>query len=613
MSRGITDDYVEQVRENCNFEELIQARCQGIKRAAGDRLVTLCPFHQEKTGSFNVNLTMKQYYCFGCKAHGDVFSFVMELEHLDFPEAVRFLARRCGMPEPEEKTLSPEDRALARARRDRKTRLEEMHAVFARWYMEILRNRPDSAVHRYFLTRGIPWETADRFMLGAAPQEWEGALAYGRGIGFSEEEMLEGGILIRNEERNRLYDRFRNRLMFPIWNEAGRVVGFSARIVETDPKAPKYVNSPESPIFKKGELLYALPLARDGIRRLKMAILCEGQLDAIAYHRAGFDCAAAPQGTGFTAEQAKLLSRYTSRILLSFDADSAGRKATLAALEHLLPLNFEVRSIAIDGGKDPDEILRNEGEAGVAALVDKSVDLSEILFRHLAGEVDLASPFGKDQAVKTLEHYFGMLSSPVVRSQYWELAATRLNLPPEVLYAELRRIKLQDAANLRIRGSSQRPEPPAPVPVSVRSDAAAKLPRAVAHAAETLLEIALCDEGAARQVADEAPHTLLDRMPAGRALNWLAALALNGEWAELPQRVAAMIEEVADDGVVAKAVAAGCRIDAPHHARAVADCVAALRRHHAAERRAELKNALAAAAGTADEARLFEELRQLGS
>ncbi len=611
---GISSDFVEQVRENCDFEELIQGRCQQVRRNGARQLLALCPFHQEKTPSFHVNLELKRYYCFGCKAKGDVFSFLMETERLEFPEAVRFLARRCGVPEPEEVHFTPEERRRVQERRDRKERLLAMHAEFAKWYMQILRSYPDSPVHRYFLSRGLPWDTADRFMIGASPDSWDASQRFGCSLGFSDEEMLDGGILAKKEETDRVYDNFRNRLMFPIWDEAGRVVGFSARTIEADHGGRKYVNTSETPIFKKGNILYALPWARDGFKKHRMAILCEGQLDAIALHRAGFDCAVAPQGTGFTAEQAKLLSRYTRKVLLCFDADGAGRKATMAALEHLLPLDFEVRSTAIAGGKDPDELLKTEGPPGVTRLIEQSVDLPELIFRNLEQqqEIDLNSPFGKDEAVKLLEHHFGMLSSPVVRDQYWQLAAQRLGLAPEVLYSELRRLRLESAA-AQHRSARLRPEAGAkPVAQAMRqapegTGGAPVFPGMVAHAARTLFEIALTDEAVARRVMDEVPHALLEQIAVGRALNWLGSLSMNGEWAELPHRLEEMVQIAGDDPAIAKAVATEASVAPEKNERAVGDCINALRQYHGKRERERLKQAVAAARGTPEEAELMRQ------
>ena len=546
---GFDADYTEQVRENCNFEELIEAHCQGVRRLGPAKAVALCPFHHEKTPSFHVDYSLKRYYCFGCKEKGDVFSFVMATEHLDFPDAVRFLARRCGMPEPEFRNSDPGARARSRVKRETNERLFEINEFACGFFQELLSRHPDSPVAKYLAGRRIPAEYAKTFRLGAAPDGWDTLLCLGRQKGYSDEELVESGLVVRNEERDSLYDRFRSRLVFPIWDNTGRVAGFSARTISGENDGAKYVNTPETPIFHKGSLLYAFPLALKGFREHGVAILCEGQLDTMAFFRSGLPCAVAPQGTGFTQEQAKLLSKHVSKVCLAFDSDGAGQKALMAALEHLLPLDIEVSALDLSGGKDPDEILSGEGPGALPERLKQAIPLDEIIFRHLKSTYDITTPFGVDNAVKTCEHYFSMLSSPVVRNRYWELAAQRLRLPPEVLYSELRRLKTARAAG---EYRKSRNDEIRQLQTMARRD---DLSSGARSALKILLELALADRDCARNAALEAPSALLERSMTGKALNFVAALAMNDEWDDLRNQISRLPEEAANDETVAGVLA----------------------------------------------------------
>ncbi len=599
-------DFTEQVRENCNFEELIEAHCQGIRRLGPAKAVALCPFHHEKTPSFHVDYALKRYYCFGCKEKGDVFSFVMATEHVDFPDAVRFLARRCGMPEPEYRTSDPAARSAIRRKKEKNERLFEINEFACGFFQELLRRHPDSPVARYLARRGIPAEYADRFRIGAAPEGWDTLLSLGRKKGYSDEELVESGLVVRNEERESLYDRFRSRLVFPIWDNTGRVAGFSARtILAGDSDGAKYVNTPETPIFHKGALLYAFPLALKGFREHGVAILCEGQLDTMAFFRSGLPCAVAPQGTGFTQEQAKLLSKHVAKVCLAFDSDGAGQKALMAALEHLLPLDIEVSALDLSGGKDPDEILKSEGPDALPARLKEAIPLDEIIFRHLKNTSDLTTPFGMDNAVKTCEHYFAMLSSPVVRNRYWELAAQRLRLPPEVLYAEVRRLKTAASAE---EYRKNRYAEVKQLRTASRTD---DLSSGARSAIKILLELALADRDCARNAALEAPSSLLERSMTGKALSFVSAFALNEEWDDLKNQISKLPDEVADDETVAGLLASECRFPADTRTRVCEECLRRLSEEARHLRRAELMKRLKEASGTPGEREIFDEIMRL--
>lgn len=313
MPRFIPDDTLDQIRMRADIVELVQSYVPTLKRA-GTAWKACCPFHQEKTPSFTVNPQHQTYKCFGCGKGGNVFTFVMEMEKLDFPNAAEFLARKYGViiPDPEPYQRGPRGMAFKKDKPEADYNLRErlylLHEKLAAWYAQNLADGTSApAVSEYFKTRQIPVDFTNRFLIGASPDSWDATINFAHKNGFTDEELRLSGVVSEKEENSaHIYDRFRNRLMFPIWNEQGRVVAFSARSVEKDPKGWKYVNSPESPVFKKSRTLYALHFARSPIAEKKYAILCEGQLDVIAMHRAGCDNAVAAQGTAFGIEHAQI-------------------------------------------------------------------------------------------------------------------------------------------------------------------------------------------------------------------------------------------------------------------------------------------------------------------
>ena len=411
MGFGVSKDVIEEIRSRCDIVDLIGSFVP-LKRSGTNTYKGLCPFHQEKTPSFHVDASRQMYHCFGCGKGGDVFRFYMDKENVGFSDALHMLASRVGVVIPENSGENS-DPAEGRRRADARERLYRVNEDFCCFFERTLLGNPDSPPTQYLIKRGIPRDVAEKFRIGAAPDAWTACLEYGLSLGYTEEELVISGIVRRKEETGRLFDHFKGRLTFAITNEQGRVVGFSARSLEAKPPAGKYINTPESPVFKKGNLLYALPLARKMMVEKNMAILCEGQLDTIAFHRAGFECAVAPQGTGFTEGQARILKRYANRIFLAFDADSAGQKAILRAVELLLPLSMEIKVIRIPGGKDPDELFRNGGPDAVAAAVDDAIPWLDVLVASLPERYDMDSPAGRGRAAGEVAGYLLKITSQV--------------------------------------------------------------------------------------------------------------------------------------------------------------------------------------------------------
>ena len=517
---SFNQEIIEEIRNRCDIADVIGTYVQ-LKQRGPNSFTGLCPFHQEKTPSFHVNRQWQRYHCFGCGKGGDVFKFIMEHDNIGFPDAIQQLAQRCGVILPER---SDYDAGAARIHRDQKERLLKVNEEFSDLFVRFLRDNPRSPAGIYLDRRGITREVADKFRIGALPEDRYFCLNYGRHLGFTEEDLIAAGICGRAEESGRVYERFTGRLTFAIQNEYGRGVGFSARSLEAKPAdGRKYVNTPETLVFKKGMLLYALHQARENISKERKVILCEGQMDTIAMHRAGFTNAVAPLGTAFTPEQAKLLKRYADTVYLAFDSDGAGQKAFLRALEYLLPLSVSVNMIPIPGGKDPDELYNNGGAGAVAEAVNGALPWLTRFSQMLPGLYDMSTPVGRAQAAAFMVSLFDLVRNPIERETYIREGAALLQVSEEALYGELRTLK-----NRRERGKEfrrpdgdQQPAAPPPAPVPATPERSALL---------ALFSLAVTSSDNAREISDLLPPEALDGKDVlSRGLNLLLGGAISGE------------------------------------------------------------------------------------
>ena len=354
MSR-IAEESIQLIADATDIVELIGSYFP-LKRA-GTSFRALCPFHKEKSPSFHVNPSRQSFHCFGCGAGGGVFRFVMDYEHLDFPAAVRRLAQRAGI------VLTEENDPQEQSRRNQRSRLLELHREAAAWFhAQLLRTREASHARDYLKHRGLTKEIAVPWQLGYAPAGWDNLREWAYGKGFTRDELLQGGLLTAKEGDQRGgYDRFRDRLMFPIRNDYGEVVAFSGRILNESQKEAKYVNSPETPIFSKGRVLFGLDKSKRALIDAGEAIVLEGQIDLISAFEHGVTNVTAPQGTAFTVEQARLLRRFVDRVILCFDSDTAGQNAVERSLPALLSAGIEVKVARLPSGEDPDSLIRNRG------------------------------------------------------------------------------------------------------------------------------------------------------------------------------------------------------------------------------------------------------------
>ncbi|MFA4945679.1 MAG: DNA primase [Lentisphaeria bacterium] len=626
---AIPDSVLDDIRARTDIVELIESYVP-LKRRGADYW-GCCPFHHEKTPSFKVSPQHQAYYCFGCKKSGSAFQFVMERENVDFVGAVRLLAQRCGVEIPEAGEAA--GGGQRREARQLKDRLFDLLKAVAAWYQQLLLNDPAAAAARDYLAgRGIPEAAVRSFGIGYAPAGWEDTLAWGGRLGFAPELLLAAGLVIPREGRAGHYDRFRGRLMFPICDEIGRCVGFSGRVLEADAKAAKYVNSPETELFKKGKLLYGLHLARVGFKEQGFALVCEGQLDVIACHRAGMTNAVAPQGTAFTEQHAALLKRFTEEVAFCFDADPAGEKATLAALEVALAAGLRTKVVTLPGeaGKeDPDSLFRKRGGEALAAILKGGCDALEHVVALGRRRFDAASPAGRSQIVELALPILAKVPNPVLRAGYAQWLAQALALPEDavlgLLTQEANREHRQQLGRQAATGRAAPQAPASPAaPAPGRGRPEPRLADVAAKCQAMLLDIALRDEAAARHLAAALPHDLLADTPTGRALNTVLALAMEGEWAGAGQLL--MQEpELAADPAVGRAVLSTDFVPPPgaelggdefrfyqqRVRRAMGDCLARLEGEQLTHRLAALKTRLATEPDPEAQAELSREFAEL--
>ncbi len=426
----IPPETIEQINAANDIVEVVGGYIP-LKRA-GAVFKALCPFHQERTPSFSVNPQRQIFKCFGCGAGGGPIRFVMQYENLDFVSAARKLAERAGIRIVEAE-MSPEDQARYGMRR----RLLAIHAEAAEFYHYQLLKKPSAQIARdYLKSRGVGGEIAKSWKLGYAPDAWDAMRDFARAQKFSDEELLASGLVkLRDEERpdGEFYDRFRGRVMFPICDDMGQVIAFSGRVLEADAKAAKYVNSPETMLFKKGAVLFGLHKSMRALIDKGSAIVCEGQLDLITAFEAGVQNVVAPQGTAFTAQQAHRLRRYVEEVVLCFDADAAGEKAAERSLAHLLGENLLVRVATMPPGEDPDSLIRGRGAAAFIERIAAAKDFFEFQIERLAARPDFATPRGKMQAARKMAGFISLITDGLMRETVLNNVARRIEISTQEL------------------------------------------------------------------------------------------------------------------------------------------------------------------------------------
>jgi DNA primase len=434
--------FADRVKQQADIVRVIGEWVQ-LKKA-GQNYRGLCPFHSEKSPSFNVHPTRQIYHCFGCGVGGDVFKFVMEMEKCPFPEAIRIVAEKCGIAVPAPRERSPEERRENQAR----TLLIEMHRVAQSFFAQNLENTSEGKVARAYLEdRGLTKEIIEQFGIGYAPSGGDILLRQLK-TKYPDKLLVESGLISRDQSSNRLFDRFRRRITFPIANESGKIVAFGCRALGDD--MPKYLNSPETPIYSKSNILYHLDRAKDALRRSDFAILVEGYMDAIAVARAGISNVVASCGTALAEPQIKLLSRFTRRVIVNYDPDIAGQTATERSITLLLEQDYEVRVLALPGKADPDKFIREQGKDAYIKLLKESPPYVDYLIAR-ARRMDLTTGEGKRNAVNFLLPSVQKIPNRLLRSEWATRIAQQLRLDEPVLRAELNKAAAERRDQIKLK------------------------------------------------------------------------------------------------------------------------------------------------------------------
>jgi DNA primase len=399
-------------------------------KSGGSRLKGLCPFHTEKTPSFSVDPKLQLFYCFGCSTGGDLFKFVMLYEDIGFTEAAELLAKRFGVPLPQAGAPSP-------GADDYKRILAINEAAEAFFKSMLTEHEAAGRCRSYLEERGLSAETIERLTIGYAPGGWEALRQHLLAQRFTAEEMQKAGVVLPRRSGSGQYDRFRDRLMFVIKDVTGRTVAFGGRALDGDTE-PKYINSPETPAYKKGEHLYGLDQAREAIRREGFAVVVEGYMDLAALVQAGVENVVASCGTAFTPQQARLLARYSNRTVFSYDGDGAGAAATARSLDLLLEHGFEVRVVELPAGQDPDDYIRSEGAEAYRTLLAKAPAYLEFLIHRQSQTLDRNRPDEKVAAVNAVLPHVAKLTSAIARGDWASKIADAFDIEDSLVLQELR-------------------------------------------------------------------------------------------------------------------------------------------------------------------------------
>jgi DNA primase len=493
---------VEDVRAAADIVKIVGDYVQ--LRKAGANMMGLCPFHQEKTPSFAVHPGKQIFHCFGCGVGGDVFKFIMLVDNLTFPEALERLADKVGI------TLVQTGFKGKDSKSDERTALYKIHEAATKFYAAQLTSTGEGrAARAYLLDRGLKDEVIGRFLLGYAPRDGRGLTRHLDSLGFDDAMLEKTGLVLRDTGGNRRFDRFRGRIIFPIANESGKVIAFGGRALGDE--QPKYLNSPETPIYTKSRVLYHLDSGGKAIRKQDYAILVEGYMDCIAVDSCGIENVIASCGTSFTDAQVRLLARYSRRVVVNYDPDSAGVAATERSLNALLESGFEVKVLALPGGLDPDSFIRKQGEAEYRRLLAAAAGYVEYIRDRAIEQHGLNSPQGKVAVANTVLPYLARIPNALVRREVGNRLAADVFLDDHLLAQEVKRAAVERRTDV---ASSSREYK--------ASEAERKLLRAFLESQEVLDELlpALVSDGVlSGLVAEDVFLKLLEIRNAGEAVD----------------------------------------------------------------------------------------------
>jgi len=440
--RGFADEVKNQADILRVVSDYVSLKKRGIN------YVACCPFHSEKTPSFNVNPNRGIFKCFGCNAGGDVFGFIMQIEGCSYPEAIRIVAGKCGIPVP----VVEEREDHQKIARDRETVLQ-LNEWAAEYFELQLESAEGERARDYIQARAIKDETRKQFRIGYAPDGWEGLIGYLKDKGATPEDIHTAGLAILKEQGG-FYDRFRGRVMFPITDSQGRIIAFGGRVMGEG--EPKYLNSPETPVYTKGNNLFGLAQSKNDIRRLGFAILVEGYLDCIIPYQEGITNIVASLGTALTDSQVRLLRRYMDQpqIVVNFDSDSAGQSATMRSIEMLLAEGFKVNILTMPTGKDPDEYVRTHGAKAFLDILKTTQPYIEYIIDTTTASHDISRPSGKVEAINAILPHLARMRDKVARADYADQIANRLKVDSRAIREEVKRVAINrqhslDAKRLR--------------------------------------------------------------------------------------------------------------------------------------------------------------------
>ncbi len=448
----LSDDFLNELRMRCDIESIISQYV--VLKKNGRSLKGLCPFHSEKTPSFNVSSDKQLFYCFGCGAGGDVITFIMKAENLSYPEAVKFLAEKVGLAVPEDEVDDSQSRL--------KNRILEINRETARFFYAALKLPQAQGVLNYMQKRGLDQKTITRFGLGWAPDSWDSLIKHLRKKGYTDAEMAAACVATKTKNGN-FIDFFRNRLMFPIIDVRGNVIAFGGRKLSEEDKGPKYINTPETAVYVKSRNLYGLNYAKSSAFCESLAksgkdrffILCEGNMDVISLHQAGFDNAVAPLGTALTETQVRIMSKYVSQVIIATDSDEAGRKAAKRSFGLLDSAGLSTKIVKIQGAKDPDEFIKKYGSKRFELLLFSSVSAIENELDAILAKYDTDSDSGKVQALKEASKILAGISNAIERDVYISRISSRLSVSSQAVSQNVEEIirKQKNAERKKERAS----------------------------------------------------------------------------------------------------------------------------------------------------------------
>ena len=435
MSTLLSEDFIYRLRE---ANDIVAAFSMYVNlKRRGRTHVCNCPFHSEKTPSCTVYPDTQSFYCFGCGAGGDVISFTMRMENLPYREAVRLLAQRCGMEMPAE---NPEAERFAR----RRTRILEINREAANFYYKQLISGQDKSGLRYFSERKLSPATIKKYGLGFAPNDWNTLRDHLRQKGYTDEELVSAGVC-QQGQKGSIYDNFRNRVMFPIVDLRGNVIGFGGRVL--DDSKPKYLNTGKTPVFDKGRNLFSMNFAKDAASTTM--ILAEGYMDVIAIHQAGFPNVVATLGTAITPDQARLIAQYAREVVIAYDSDGAGQAATQKAMNHFSAVGLPTRILKLENAKDPDEFIKRFGPEQFRILIDHAGDALNFRLDQCRKGLDLQTEIGKTELLRRSVSVLADISNPLEREVYISRTARELEIRVELLRLQVDKAVQRDTRNAR--------------------------------------------------------------------------------------------------------------------------------------------------------------------